>query len=100
MDDVASYLSLIGLGEYANKFRENAITGRDLMVIRIEFNPVLPNKQDLNSDDLISLGMSRIGHRKQFLRRISALQGTLTTLEEEEEDSPGGSDEAEFGTFL
>ncbi len=58
-EDVGTYLDLIELGDYKNIFRDQHITGADL--------------QDLTNDDLMRLGMTRIGHRKQFQRKVADL---------------------------
>ena len=56
MKDIAEWLASIGLGEYAQRFAENAI---DLSVIR-----------DLTEQDLKELGVL-LGHRRKMLRAIA-----------------------------
>ena len=60
MTDIAEWLASIGLGEYAQRFAENAI---DLSVIR-----------DLTEQDLKELGVL-LGHRRKMLRAIAELDG-------------------------
>ena len=62
MTGIAEWLASIGLGEYAERFRENAI---DLSVVR-----------DLTEQDLKDLGVL-LGHRRKMLRAIADLQGEL-----------------------
>src|SRR6266536_4108289 len=59
MKDVAEWLASLDLGEYAQRFAENAI---DLSVIR-----------DLTESDLKELGVL-LGHRRKMLRAIAELQ--------------------------
>ncbi|MGY3368210.1 class 3 adenylate cyclase/DNA polymerase III delta prime subunit [Bradyrhizobium sp. GM2.4] len=59
MAGIAEWLASIGLGEYAERFRENAI---DLSVVR-----------DLTEQDLKDLGVL-LGHRRKMLRAIVELQ--------------------------
>jgi hypothetical protein len=59
MKDVAEWLASLELGEYAQRFAENAI---DLSVIR-----------DLTENDLKELGVL-LGHRRKMLRAIAELQ--------------------------
>src|SRR5215510_12147549 len=60
MTGIAEWLASIGLGEYAQRFADNAI---DLSVIR-----------DLTEQDLKDLGVL-LGHRRKFLRAIAELEG-------------------------
>src|SRR6266403_2220329 len=60
MEDIAEWLASLDLGEYAQRFAENAI---DLSVIR-----------DLTENDLEELGVL-LGHRRKMLRAIAELQG-------------------------
>jgi class 3 adenylate cyclase/tetratricopeptide (TPR) repeat protein len=60
MRGIAEWLASIGLGEYAQRFAENAI---DLSVIR-----------DLTEQDLKDLGVL-LGHRRKILRAIAELDG-------------------------
>jgi class 3 adenylate cyclase/predicted ATPase len=59
--DIAEWLRGLGLEQYANAFRENAI---DTEVLR-----------DLTADDLRELGVGPIGHRRRLLTAIAALRG-------------------------
>ncbi len=60
MTGIAEWLASIGLGEYAQRFGENAI---DLSVVR-----------DLTEQDLKDLGVL-LGHRRKMLRAIAELRG-------------------------
>jgi class 3 adenylate cyclase/predicted ATPase len=60
MTGIAEWLASIGLGEYAQRFGENAI---DLSVLR-----------DLTEQDLKDLGVL-LGHRRKMLRAIAELRG-------------------------
>lgn len=62
MTGIAEWLASIGLGEYAERFRENAI---DLSVVR-----------DLTEQDLKDLGVL-LGHRRKMLREIAELKGEV-----------------------
>jgi class 3 adenylate cyclase len=62
MTGIAEWLASIGLGEYAQRFSENAI---DLSVIR-----------DLTEQDLKDLGVL-LGHRRKLLRAIAELGGDV-----------------------
>ena len=62
MHGIAEWLASIGLGEYAQRFAENAI---DLSVLR-----------DLTERDLKELGVL-LGHRRKILRAIAELDGLL-----------------------
>lgn len=62
MTGIAEWLSSIGLGEYAQRFGENAI---DLSVVC-----------DLTEQDLKDLGVL-LGHRRKMLRAISELKGDI-----------------------
>src|SRR6476619_4480754 len=62
MKGIAEWLASIGLGEYAQRFAENAI---DLSVVR-----------DLTEQDLKDLGIL-LGHRRKMLRAISELKGDV-----------------------
>ena len=79
MTDIAEWLASIGLGEYAQRFAENAI---DLSVVR-----------DLTEQDLKDLGVL-LGHRRKMLRAIAELDGAaLAPAETATEPVP--RDEAE-----
>jgi class 3 adenylate cyclase/tetratricopeptide (TPR) repeat protein len=60
MNGIAEWLASIGLGQYAQRFADNAI---DLSVIR-----------DLTEQDLKDLGVL-LGHRRKILRAIAELDG-------------------------
>src|SRR5216117_476340 len=60
MQGISEWLVSLGLGEYADRFAENAI---DLSVIH-----------ELTENDLKELGVL-LGHRRKMLRAIAELQG-------------------------
>ena len=62
MTGIAEWLASIGLGEYAQRFGDNAI---DLSVVR-----------DLTEQDLKDLGVL-LGHRRKMLRAIAELKGDV-----------------------
>jgi predicted ATPase/class 3 adenylate cyclase len=62
MTGIAEWLASIGLGEYAQRFGENAV---DLSVVR-----------DLTEQDLKDLGVL-LGHRRKMLRAIAELKGEV-----------------------
>jgi hypothetical protein len=70
--DIAEWLRGLGLEQYENAFRENAI---DVEVLR-----------DLTADDIKELGITPIGHRRRLLTAIAALRG----------DTPQGVGETEL----
>ena len=51
--DVASWLQQLGLAQYEPAFRDNDVDGE-----------VLP---ELTADDLISIGVTSVGHRRKLL---------------------------------
>src|SRR6476646_2124913 len=57
--DVASWLQQLGLEQYEPAFRDNFVDG-----------DVLP---DLTTEDLIAIGVTRVGHRRKLLSAIAAL---------------------------
>ncbi len=57
--DVAVWLRGLGLEQYAPAFRDNDVDGE-----------VLP---ELTADDLISIGVTSVGHRRKLLAAIAAL---------------------------
>ena len=58
--DVAAWLRGLGLEQYAPAFRDNDVDGE-----------VLP---ELTADDLISVGVTSVGHRRKLLAAIAALR--------------------------
>ncbi|MEY9402107.1 putative ATPase/class 3 adenylate cyclase [Bradyrhizobium japonicum] len=58
--DVTAWLCGLGLGQYAQAFRENDIDAEVLL--------------DLTAEDLIGLGVASIGHRRKLLAAIAALR--------------------------
>jgi class 3 adenylate cyclase len=76
---IAEWLESIGLGEYAQRFADNAI---DLSVLR-----------DLTEQDLKELGVL-LGHRRKILRAIAELDGVVPAPTGSATD-PGSRGEAE-----
>jgi len=66
--EVAEWLRGLGLGQYEAAFRDDDID-----------ETVLP---DLTPDDLISIGISSVGHRRRILAAIAALFGDAPTRSE------------------
>jgi hypothetical protein len=64
--DVAAWLRGLGLAQYAPAFRDNDVDGE-----------VLP---ELTADDLISLGVTSVGHRRKLLAAIAALTTQRLTV--------------------
>jgi class 3 adenylate cyclase len=58
--DIAAWLHGLGMQQYEQAFRDNAIDGA-----------VLP---ELTADDLKDLGVSLVGHRRKLLAAIAALR--------------------------
>src|SRR5947208_1111989 len=58
--DVVAWLRGLGLEQYAPAFRDNDVDGE-----------VLP---ELTADDLISMGVTSVGHRRKLLAAIAALR--------------------------
>jgi class 3 adenylate cyclase len=61
MHQVADWLKMLGLGQYAQRFAENDITFF-----------ILP---DLSDQDLEKIGVASLGHRRLLLRAIAELKG-------------------------
>ena len=57
--DIAAWLRGLGLEQYAPAFCDNDVDGE-----------VLP---ELTADDLISIGVTSVGHRRRLLAAIAAL---------------------------
>src|SRR6202162_170646 len=64
--DVAAWLRGLGLEQYAPAFRDNDVDGE-----------VLP---ELTADDLISIGVTSVGHRRKLLAAIAALGAEHPTV--------------------
>ena len=58
--EVPAWLRGLGLEQYAPAFRDNDVDGE-----------VLP---ELTADDLISIGVTSVGHRRKLLAAIAALR--------------------------
>ena len=64
--DVTAWLRWLGLEQYAPAFRDNDVDGE-----------VLPS---LTADDLISIGVTSVGHRRKLLAAIAALGAEPPTV--------------------
>src|SRR5262245_6182261 len=73
--DVAGWLRSLGLGQYEGAFRANDID--------VE---VLPH---LTADDLVSIGVTSVGHRRRILSAAAAL--TLASQRTDGTAAPAGS---------
>ena len=80
MRGIAEWLASIGLGEYTQRFVENAI---DLSVV-----------SDLTEQDLKDLGVQKVGHRRKMLRAIAVLDGAAAAADRAATE-PVRPDEAE-----
>jgi len=78
--DVAVWLRGLGLEQYAPAFRDNDVDGE-----------VLP---ELTSDDLISIGVTSVGHRRKLLAAIAALGAAVpaATVTAAPRDAPAPAD--------
>jgi class 3 adenylate cyclase/predicted ATPase len=78
--DIAAWLRGLGLEQYAPAFRDNDVDGE-----------VLP---ELTSDDLISIGVTSVGHRRKLLAAIASLGATppAATVMEAPRDAPVQAD--------
>ena len=78
--DVVAWLRGLGLERYGPAFRDNDIDGE-----------VLP---ELTSDDLISIGVTSVGHRRKLLAAIALLAATppAATVIAEPRDAPAAAD--------
>ena len=63
--DIAAWLRGLGLGQYAQLFRDNDIDGEILCA--------------MTAEDLKELGINSFGHRRRLLNAITALVGELPT---------------------
>ena len=66
--EIADWLRRLGLEQYEPAFRANDIDGSVL--------------SKLTADDLISLGVNSIGHRRKLLDSIATLQGISSSAAE------------------
>jgi class 3 adenylate cyclase/predicted ATPase len=78
--DVVAWLRGLGLEQYASAFRDNDVDGE-----------VLP---ELTSDDLISIGVTSVGHRRKLLAAIASLSAAppATTEMATPRDAPASAD--------
>src|SRR5213595_2097521 len=78
--DVAAWLRGLGLEQYAPAFRDNDVDGE-----------VLP---ELTADDLISIGVTSVGHRRKLLAAIASLGTTspAATVMAAPRDAPAPAD--------
>ena len=58
--DVVAWLRRLGLEEYAHAFRDNHVDGEVLL--------------QLTPDDLISIGVTSVGHRRRIMAAITDLR--------------------------
>ena len=85
--DVGSWLQHLHLGEHRIKFIENFIAGSELL--------------ELAEEDLISLGVTAIGHRKKITRAIKALNDRILngsangSVDDDDRRSDSGSEYSE-----
>src|SRR5882762_847214 len=81
--DVAAWLESLGLERYEPAFRDNDV---DAEVLR-----------KLTADDLISIGVTSVGHRRKLLDAIAALGGAAssTTVTAAPSDAPAPPADAE-----
>jgi len=63
---VANWLATNGLGHLVSVFMAHRITGDVLL--------------DLNSDDLVEIGVQALGDRKRFLRAAAQFRSTSTVI--------------------
>src|SRR6516225_3299971 len=78
--DIAAWLRRLGLEQYAAAFRDNDVDGE-----------VLP---ELTSEDLISIGVTSVGHRRKLLAAIASLGATppAATVITVPRDAPAAAD--------
>ena len=78
--DVVAWLRGLGLERYATAFRDNDVD-----------DEVLP---ELTSDDLISIGVTSVGHRRKLLAAIASLGATpsVATVTAAPRDAPAPAD--------
>ena len=79
--DIASWLTSLGLGEYAPVFRDNHIDAEVLPSLRVE--------------DLTALGITSVGHRRKLLNAIGALAGRQREVPTAHDDAGLGRTPAE-----
>jgi len=65
VNEVGMWLDFIELGEYKINFIENSISGQELF--------------ELSDEDLASMGLTKLGHRKKFLKTVQSLKGNSST---------------------
>ncbi len=64
--DVGVWLDWLGMSEYRAEFMKNAVSGAEL--------------RELDVDDFISLGVTKVGHRKKLEKRIKMLQHGIDAM--------------------
>ena len=73
--DVAAWLRGLALEQYAPAFHDNDVDGEVL--------------SELTADDLISIGVTSVGHRRKLLAAIAALKSeAASTLAADASDEP------------
>ncbi|XP_059179125.1 WD repeat, SAM and U-box domain-containing protein 1-like [Physella acuta] len=75
VDDVCQWLGSLGLSEYEDKFRTNAIDGKELLAV--------------SAADLETLGIEALGHRNKILRgKATAQDKTISSVKDEPTNTP------------
>ncbi len=75
--DIGNWLRGLGLAQYEPAFRDNDVDGEVL--------------SELTADDLISIGVTSVGHRRKLLAAIAALRSGTGAAPEPAAGSVGGS---------
>jgi len=75
VDEVGFWLEHLELGEYTKQFADNGIAGADLL--------------DLEDEDLLSINVRKLGHRKKILAKIRHMKasGAMSTQDEDARSS-------------
>ena len=86
-EEVGVWLKSIELGEYAKKFIDNAISGMELL--------------ELEEEDVISLGIKALAHRKRILSKIKELnKSTCSTIGKKKSSSSEDSNDNSISILL
>eukprot|EP01102_Stenamoeba_stenopodia_P022508 TRINITY_DN9410_c0_g1_i1.p1 TRINITY_DN9410_c0_g1~~TRINITY_DN9410_c0_g1_i1.p1 ORF type:complete len:632 (-),score=194.64 TRINITY_DN9410_c0_g1_i1:44-1939(-) len=75
VDEVGIWLEFLELGEYTKQFADNSIAGADLL--------------DLEDEDLLSINVRKLGHRKKILAKIRHMKasGAMSSHDDETRSS-------------
>jgi SAM domain (Sterile alpha motif) len=76
--DIAAWLQRLGLEQYERAFRDNDIDAEGL--------------PELTADDLISIGVTSVGHRRKLLAAIAALGAEVPAVTAASPDAPAQAD--------